>query len=601
LLHPADRTAWLGVLRAPWCGLSLEELYLLVSADDPAVMAATVPELLETRLPELASEGRLSTQATEAALRVANVCREATASRSAAGSLSLGTWLESVWLALGGGDTATPEQAENLRVLWRTLDGLPESEVDLCGPALDAALKDLYAQPDPAASSEFGVQLMTIHKSKGLEFEMVIVPDLEAREQVSHREMMVWLERGLADEETGGEHVSEFLVAPIQAKGTEAGAAKAWVSKAKREQERQEDKRLLYVAATRAREELHLFARPRFQVDKTTGERKLAAPTGLLNTAWPAIEDEVRARFAAWSATLPAEDHSAMLPSLAAEANPGSPGGVIVPFPAARQLRATRMRRLPEGYAAPALQASLHPGLGAAIGTSLEEADDAAGPLYARTEGGLESRALGTAIHALLEHLGRLRAELPAKEAASAVAGHLPGVVARLRRLGLTRAEAHKLAAKALAEARQSSLHPVGAWILAPHDGALSEARWTGALGAAVAKAGASGIRNLRADRVFQTAEMPPLDECESAAREPDSEPAWWIVDYKTSHAEGMDLSNPGDRSAFLETHRRRHLGQLELYARVLRALHGAAGEPSSRIRAGLFYPRLGLFDFWDI
>ena len=45
----------------------------------------------------------------------------------------------------------------------------------------DAELEWLFAQPDPTVSERAGVQLMTIHKAKGLGFDVVIVPGLDRR------------------------------------------------------------------------------------------------------------------------------------------------------------------------------------------------------------------------------------------------------------------------------------------------------------------------------------------------------------------------------------------------------------------------------------
>ena len=65
---------------------------------------------------------------------------------------------------------------------------------------------------------------MTIHKSKGLEFEVVIVPDLQAGCGRGSRKMLSWLERGLASPDDSGE-ITEFLIAPLQSKGADRGKA----------------------------------------------------------------------------------------------------------------------------------------------------------------------------------------------------------------------------------------------------------------------------------------------------------------------------------------------------------------------------------------
>ena len=187
--------------------------------------------------------------------------------RASQPAATLGTWLEQIWLELGGSQCVDTEARANLDLFWKSLDSLPEGEPDLLGSALISALEDLKAQPDPAASSDCGVQLMTIHGAKGLEFEVVIVPDLQASPGRRAPSMLSWLERGLppdfvSDDPEASEIVTEFLIAPFAQKGADSGQAKKWVDRQRHERELYEACRLLYVAATRAREELHFSARP---------------------------------------------------------------------------------------------------------------------------------------------------------------------------------------------------------------------------------------------------------------------------------------------------------------------------------------------------
>ena len=104
---------------------------------------------------------------------------------------------------------------------------------------------------------------------------------------------------GTSDSDESGE-ITEFLVAAIQTKGAERGKAKKLVDHAYREREKQEMRRLLYVVATRAREELHLFARPEYKNRKRWWPELAEPRESLLKTAWPALEEEIRARFDEW-------------------------------------------------------------------------------------------------------------------------------------------------------------------------------------------------------------------------------------------------------------------------------------------------------------
>jgi ATP-dependent exoDNAse (exonuclease V) beta subunit len=561
LLNPYDRIAWLGVLRAPWCGLTLEDLHRLTSADESALLARPVPDLLAERLERLSPAGQSTVR------RLVSTLASHSMLRAGHAVTSPGTWLQQVWLSLGGADCCDATARANLELLWNCLDSLPEGEQDLLGPALDAALDRLTALPNPNASGDCGVQLMTIHKSKGLEFEVVIVPDLQATTRATSRKLLSWLERGLTPDSEGsieaeaycGEgEITEFLIAPLQFKGADSGRSKAWVDRVYRVRESQETRRILYVAATRAREELHLFARPSYKVE-ASGEFTLAEPANsLLATAWPALEAEVRSRFEEWKAS----ELGAEIEMLAASAE----NNLLVMPSAAIPAKPTLLRRLPEGY---------RPTLQGLVGADSEGSISGLGDsrLYARHEGGLVSRALGTAVHALFEELARLRATGDWPFVRTALSHFVPRMAAQIRASGVDQNQAAKLAAEALQLALAASNDPIAQWILSPHTEAASEACWAGVVD--------GGLRTVRVDRVFRAGLWPLTD----------GQDAWWIIDYKTAHA---DVDDP---AAALPELRKLFAPQIEAYARVLRNLHGV----DAILRAGLYYPRMLLLDWWVI
>jgi ATP-dependent exoDNAse (exonuclease V) beta subunit len=565
LLNPHDRVAWLGLLRAPWCGLSLADLHALSSADDRNLCDRPIPELLPVRRMLLTDEGR------EAVDRILAAIDFASRLRAEEPAAPVGTWIEQVWIHLGGAQCIDAAARANLLLLWSALDGLPRGEPDILGPTMDAALRDLKALPDPAASSDCGVQLMTIHGAKGLEFEIVIVPDLQAPAGNGKLEMLSWLERGIPpDSDSPSRHASitELLVAPFQRKGAERGKAKLWVDRQRRNRELQEARRLLYVACTRARDELHLFARPSFKT-ADDGSLVLCEPSdSLLKTAWPAFEVEIRRQFDSWrassgsvSAAAPPSQVSVEIASIAASID----GDLFETLPPAKP---TLLRRLPSGFRPASVGPSFSGATTAIVGTD---------QLYERHEGGLLSRALGKAVHSLLQHLAQSRVSAPLSAACAALPALEPRIAADVRAIGVDPTHASRIARQATEIALKAAADPLAQWILSPHQEAASEVRWSGVVD--------GDLRTVQIDRVFLAGRAPQSSPASTGAA------AWWIVDYKTAHDDSFN------RSAVLPELRRIFAPQIEAYARILRNLHGV----DAPVFGGLYYPRMSLFDWWPL
>jgi ATP-dependent exoDNAse (exonuclease V) beta subunit len=431
LQHRADRVHWLALLRAPWCGLKLADLHVL-AADD---RKSTIWQLMqdEARLARLSEDGR------QRLLHVREVLQLAFAGRARQHPRR---WLEGVWLMLGGPRCLeAPEALNDVAAFFKLVDKLVASR-SLSAETLAAHAAELYAPSDPLGDA---VQMMTVHKSKGLEFDTVILPGLDRGTGGNESSLLLWDEVAGAD---GDEHL---LVAPMKQKGAGNGEPTAYDYLKKLEAERaaHEDERLLYVAATRAIRKLHLLGVAVADDKKEDGLKPPAAGT-LLNLLWPGVAQPVfAAALADGEAVAPANgsiDPASFVPPLVRLRETGLPTG---------------LRAMPEG-----LRPADNP-------LDLDEADSALS---------LEASA-GTLVHRCLEVIVKngLKSWSTAR-----VAALQPAYQRWLRSQGHSEADAASGAAEAVAALGATLDSESGRWVLADHPESAAEQAWSSTDGEAV-------------------------------------------------------------------------------------------------------------------
>jgi len=167
---------------------------------------------------------------------------------------------------------------------------------DWSGPQdLDALLAELYAEPHAAGINP--VQIMTIHRAKGLEFDHVFVPALDRELNRAREPLLRWLDLP----RTQG--ASDLLMSPVPGIGADRqGDVGSYVKRLMSARATQERLRLLYVVVTRSRKTLHLSA-----VKAASGEDAWVPRAGtLLASLWPALESQfvTRSAHASIDATL---------------------------------------------------------------------------------------------------------------------------------------------------------------------------------------------------------------------------------------------------------------------------------------------------------
>ncbi len=237
LWHPQDRLSWAVLLRAPFVGLSWSQMLRISVGRHKSAWPERIAAALDEQLLDDEGHQRL--------LRLMNALQSTEATSSIREDLALRC--ETIWHELAGPACCSRAALDDVRQAFQCLreetrgSGIRDIE------GLRRKLEKLYAAPRAGQ-----VQLMTIHKAKGLEFDHVLLVGCNARTRSEERPVLHFGELGQAqllvpkpDEAWPEDHAGHRAFNYLHA-----------LHVASRQNERL---RVLYVAITRAKRTADLF------------------------------------------------------------------------------------------------------------------------------------------------------------------------------------------------------------------------------------------------------------------------------------------------------------------------------------------------------
>ncbi len=556
LVDPADRLAWLSILRAPWCGLQLTDLQQLVST----LVTNSTDEINpkpQTVFAAIQDQSRWNKLSKDGAKRLRYVEQVLTPCLSSRGRKSLRNTVETAWLALGGpGCVAQPEAASSQVCSDQPVvnGGYAEFSLDDAMTFLDyvekqeragniidwadfeAGLSNLYAAADFVADNS--LQIMTIHKAKGLEFDTVLLPGLGFTPKHNEKQLIRWMEQPRQNssidvkQEAASIAEVDLFLAPIPETGKQNDTINLWLEQQEREKANYETDRLLYVAATRARNALHLFGH--VNLSKQDGAPMRPKAGSLLNRLWPIVEQSYL--IAAKQVNTYRSDHV-----------PDSPERANEPIINQSIKRLVSDWRLPEPPKPVNWQTKKM------LNTSFEEIEFSWASEMAAHVGSVVHRWLQRIAEDRLQGWDIVRIQSLRERFARGLL--MNGFNAETQEIE------HAVERIVIALTNAITDHN-GRWILGEQSRAQNEVRLVGVVN--------NEMVEYVIDRTF-------CDETK----------ARWIIDYKTSSHEGAGIQE------FIDREQERYRCQLNNYARLFRAVE------KNPIRLGIYFPMLKAWRTW--
>jgi ATP-dependent helicase/nuclease subunit A len=321
-----------------------------------------------------------------------------------------------------------------------------------------------------------------MHKAKGLEFDTVILPGLSRQTRSSDKPLLLFDQFTRADESAG------LVVAPIVSSESAGDPIYDLLWQFESERDRYEQDRLLYVAVTRARRRLHLFAQITLDAEDPGVLRPPPSNT-LLARLWPAISSQIDATVIS---------------------RPDDDGQVT-------QWREAPLRRLPVDWLMPLPRDAV--GTTDVVRSSDREED-------VEFEWASQwAKHVGSVVHRWLQHIAEEGVETWSAQRVTTLE---PRLRSALRRAGVARADLDLACERTLTALCNTLADDRGQWMLSgTHENPGNEL--------ALTTGDARRFANHVIDRTFVT---------EDGTR--------WIIDYKTSTHEGSStdafLTSEADR-----------------------------------------------------
>ncbi|MBU2591360.1 MAG: UvrD-helicase domain-containing protein [Nitrospinae bacterium] len=415
IISPFDTVSWLSILRAPWCGLTLAEMNKLVYDRPKEPIWKIIQEEKE------ADRGRLPPGKRGNLLRLIEQLEEALRLK---GRLPIRRIVEGIWLGVGGAACIDEGELKDADTIFALMDTVSEGGNIIDIDTFDFMVGELYAAP--CDKGEKILKIMTIHDSKGLEFDHVIIPGLGKTTGNNDKDLFIWLE----DEKS-------LALAPIGGTETdENDPIYSFLNGIRLEKEKYERARLLYVASTRAKKGLYIFGhtnRPK----ETSQEEPKPLGASLLNSIWD---------------NLPLEEKRPCPPPVSKEAE---------------RAAGPRLKRLKIGYKSPTPPKSV------IKETKRERIPSTADPVKNYLGGGNETaKKVGTVIH---RYLKRISEEGIDKWSDSKVEAEMKTITAIHRELGTPAEDMQSATDKTIEILKKTIDDERGRWILGQHEGASSE------------------------------------------------------------------------------------------------------------------------------